>query len=86
MPNAFVPGGLTNGYFKVIKHGLVGLNYFRIFDRWGNKVFETKNIDEGWDGSFNGKPQPQGVYVYDVEAVTSTGTTFHREGNVTLLK
>jgi len=86
LPNAFTPGASVNSTFNVIKRGLVGINYFRIFDRWGNKVFETNNIDAGWDGNFNGKPQPLGVYVYEVEAVTSGGKVFHAQGNVTLIR
>ncbi len=86
MPNAFTPEASVNSIFKIINRGAVGLNYFRIFDRWGNKVFETTNINSGWDGMYNGKPQPYGVYVYDLEAVTSTGQLYHREGNVTLIR
>jgi len=86
IPNAFTPGAGVNSLFMIIPKGAVGLNYFRIFDRWGNKVYESNNIEAGWDGKFNGQPQPFGVYVYDVEAVTSTGEIFHREGNVTLIR
>jgi len=86
IPNAFTPEGPVNSVFSIINRGDVGLNYFRVFDRWGNKVFETRNINDGWDGSYNGKPQPFGVYVYDLEAVTSAGVVIHREGNVTLLR
>ena len=50
------------------------------------KVFETTDIDKGWDGTFNGTPQPMGVFVYQVEAVTSIGTKFEKHGNVTLVR
>jgi gliding motility-associated-like protein len=86
IPNAFTPGTGINNIFSIVKKGLVRLDYFRIFDRWGNKVYESNNIDAGWDGNFNGKPQPMGVYVYDIEAVTNTGKIFHRVGNVTLIR
>jgi len=86
MPNAFSPGTGVNNEFKVIKRGIATLNYFRIFDRWGVKVFETTNIDQGWDGTYNGTPQPFGVYVYEVEAVTNTGKVFIKQGNVTLVR
>jgi len=49
-------------------------------------VFETKNISEGWDGTFHGKPQPMGVYVYEIEAVSNTGALFKRHGNITLIR
>lgn len=86
LPNAFVPGNGPNNKFKIIKLGVAKLNGFSIFDRWGNKVFETTNIDEGWDGTYNGKPQPEGVYMYQVDAVTSAGQNFVKHGNLTLLK
>lgn len=85
-PNAFTPGHGENGIFKVAIRGMAKLKYFRVYNRWGNKVFETMNVEEGWDGSFNGKPQPMGVYVYSIEAVTSAGHTFHKNGNVTLVR
>ncbi|MBC7554652.1 MAG: gliding motility-associated C-terminal domain-containing protein, partial [Taibaiella sp.] len=62
------------------------LNYFRVYNRWGQVVFETKSISEGWDGNFKGEPQPLGVYVYEVQAVTNAGTLFNKHGNVTLLR
>ena len=86
LPNAFTPGSGINNEFKIIKRGLASLNYFRIFNRWGNLVFETNNIDQGWDGEFHGTPQPMGVYVYEVEAVTSTGKIFQKHGNTTLIR
>jgi len=86
LPNAFTPGNGPNNQFKIIKSGDATLNYFRIFDRWGVKVFETTDINEGWDGTYNGTPQPFGVYVYQVSAVTSVGTEFVKSGNVTLLR
>ncbi len=86
LPNAFTPGNGVNNHFSIIKRGEANLNYFRVYNRWGNLVFETKNIEEGWDGSYKGKPQPEDVYVYDIQAVTSTGVLFSKHGNVTLLK
>ncbi len=86
LPNAFAPGNGTNKSFFVIKRGEAELKYFRIFNRWGNKVFETSDIDKGWDGTYNGVPQPFGVYIYQVEAATLTGKIFSKQGNVTLIR
>ena len=86
MPNGFTPGNGRNSQFKVILKGMASLNHFRVYNRWGQVVFETTNISEGWDGTFNGEPQPLGVYVYQVEAVTSNGTPVLKHGNVTLLR
>ena len=86
LPNAFAPGNGVNGRFKVIKRGLATLQHFRIYDRWGVVVYETKDIEEGWDGTYKGVPQPVGVYVYDVSAVTVNGEVYKKTGNVTLLR
>jgi len=86
LPNAFTPGNGPNSQFKIIMEGVVSLNYFRVFNRWGQKVFETNNINVGWDGNFNGSPQPFDVYVYEVEGVTSSGQTERLQGNFTLLR
>jgi gliding motility-associated-like protein len=83
VPNAFSPSA---GDFKIVKRGIATLQYFRIFNRWGNKVFETSNIEKGWDGTYNGQPQPMGVYIYTVDATTSTGVPFKKGGNVTLIR
>lgn len=85
VPNAFVPGS-ANSVFRVITRGLVSLHYFRIFNRWGNMIYESNNIAAGWDGTYKGVPQPYGVYVYEVEAETSTGRVVKKHGNVTLIR
>lgn len=87
VPNAFTPGSGVNNEFKLQARGIAQLNYFRIYNRWGNLLFETKDLNIGWDGSFNGAPQPLGVYVYEIQAVSSvTGKLFNKRGNVTLLR
>ncbi len=87
MPNAFTPGsGGANAYFKPNLRGAATLNYFRIYNRWGNTLFETKDITKGWDGTYNGTPQPYGVYIYEIQAVDNTGKPVTKSGNVTLLR
>lgn len=85
MPNAFSPSS-TNNLFKPSKRGIAKLKSFNIFNRWGNKVYSSTNIDQGWDGTFNGKEQPMGVYIYTIEAITDAGQTFTKQGNVTLIR
>jgi len=86
IPNAFRPGNGANSTLKVINLGDATLKNFSIYNRWGMKVFETKDINKGWDGSYNGEPQPLGVYVYIAEGVTATGKTFRKQGNITLIR
>lgn len=88
LPNAFSPGSGTsvNDELKIIKRGLATLNYFKIFNRWGELVFQTNDIEKGWNGQYKGKPQPMGAYVFVIEATTSTGKRFYKQGNVTLIR
>ncbi len=86
MPNAFTPGSRTNGRLQIIRRGVAELKRFTVYNRWGTKVFETTDINEGWDGSYNGEMQPMGVYIYAIEAVTPSGSTFTKQGNVTLIR
>jgi gliding motility-associated-like protein len=97
MPNAFTPnpngpsGGSTDG---VILSNDVFFPFFdevekfhmQIFNRWGELIFETNDIDIGWDGYFNGVICPQDVYVYKVAVVYPGGETDVLVGDVTLLK
>jgi len=86
VPNAFAPGTGPNNTIMPVHRGNVTLKSFVIFNRWGAKMFETSRLDDGWDGRLNGQPQPMGVYVYIVEAVTPTGKHFYKQGNITLLR
>lgn len=86
MPNAFTPGRFgQNGVFKVAGFGIIKL-MFRIYNRWGQLVFQSTNQDIGWDGNYQGNPQPMGVYAYTVEAEFSNGKRATRKGDLTLLR
>jgi len=86
VPNAFTPGSGANSVLKVSHLGSATLKSFTIFNRWGVKMFESEDINTGWDGTFNGEPQPMGVYVYMVKAVTYKGREIYKQGNITLLR
>lgn len=88
LPNAFSPGAGTsiNDELRIIKRGIATLKFFRIYNRWGQLVFETTDIYKGWNGRLNGAIQPLGVYVYVIDAITSTGKRFTKQGNVTLIR
>jgi len=88
MANAFSPGSGTsiNDEYKIILKGQATLNTFKIFNRWGELVFSTTDINKGWNGQYKNKPQPMGSYIYVVEAVTPTGKRFNKQGNVTLIR
>lgn len=85
MPNAFVPSG-HNRLFKPAIRGIAQLNEFSIYNRWGNKIYSSNNINEGWDGTYKGSAQPVGVYIYFIDAVLDNGRSLQQKGNVTLIR
>ncbi len=88
LPKAFTPGNgnSPNNVFKLDKRGIATLNAFRIYNRWGELVFETKDVNIGWDGNYKGKPEAIGTYIYAVDAVDPSGKKFNRTGNVSLIR
>jgi gliding motility-associated-like protein len=65
MPNAFTPNGDgVNDVFRVPPGIGVQLSEFVIYDRWGSRVFSSRNVSQGWDGTTDGHPAPAGIYVY----------------------
>ena len=86
VPNAFSPN--NDGYNDVfLAHGNnIQTFYMAIYDRWGNKVFESNNINDGWDGKYNGQPENTGTYVYYIKGTYDDGTDFEKKGNVALVR
>ncbi|MCT4580141.1 MAG: gliding motility-associated C-terminal domain-containing protein [Flavobacteriales bacterium] len=82
LPNVFSPNNDgDNDVFYVRGKGFESLK-FVVFDRWGNKMFESTDKEIGWDGAFGGELVPSGVYVYYVEVDYYDGTSEIKEGNV----
>jgi gliding motility-associated-like protein len=86
VPNAFSPNGDgVNDVVKVEGKGIVKLT-FRIFNRWGEKVFESNDKNIGWDGYYKGVLQEMEVYTYSVQAELINGDIVPLKGNITLLR
>ena len=90
IPNVFTPNGDgVNDYFyprQFLTRGLTSFN-MNIYNRWGQLVYTTTSLDgRGWDGTFNGQPQPEAAYVYIIDATFKDGQNEHHQGNVTLLR
>jgi len=86
MPNAFTPGRFgQNSIFKVAGFGIDKM-ILRIYNRWGQLVFQSTDQDIGWDGTYQGIVQPMGVYAYTLEAEFSDGKHVSRKGDVTLIR
>jgi gliding motility-associated-like protein len=86
VPNAFTPGRYgINGVVRVRGFGIAKLT-FRIYNRWGQKVFESNDPTIGWDGTYKGVPQPMDVYAYLVEAEFVDGRKASKKGDITLIR
>jgi gliding motility-associated-like protein len=86
VPNAFSPNGDgVNDLLFVEGVGITNLN-FKIFNRWGEVVFDTDNLAIGWDGIYRGIPQEMEVYTYLLNATFLDGESVKLAGNITLLR
>ncbi|MCX7649276.1 MAG: PKD domain-containing protein [Flavobacteriales bacterium] len=87
VPNAFSPGVLDgiNDYFSVKGMGIQEFQ-ITIFDRWGEKIFESNDLDFAWDGTYKGKVVPQGAYVYRIEAVDIYAKVYDLHGTITVIR
>ena len=87
VPNAFSPNG--DGYNDIFKPILVGMystDYFIIYNRYGQVVFETSRFMHGWDGRFKGQDQPAGNYVWILKGKGQGGKVVERKGSVLLVR
>ena len=88
LPNTFTPNGDGINDVLELYTNIQQLNYMSIsiFDRWGEKVFQSNDPGFSWNGTFKGAPVPAGVYVYRLDLVFMNGTSIHNKGGVTILK
>lgn len=86
VPNAFSPNGNGNNDLLCVYGNCVAQMNFAIYDRWGEKVFESQDTNICWDGTFRGKEMNTGVYVYLLEGVLVTGEEISLKGNISLIR
>lgn len=87
VPNAFTPNGDgLNDYLQPFYIGIKQLNYFTIYDRWGNTVFNAKNQFDKWNARLKGEIVPSGNFVWIAEAVTFDGRLIQRKGSVMVIR
>jgi len=88
MPNAFSPTAQSDDYTRLFgpRNVSLDLEYFRIFNRWGQLVFETRDVSYRWDGKFKGVAQPMDTYVWVIRGKCPNGQLMEKKGNVTLLR
>ena len=86
IPNAFSPN--ADGYndvFYIYGKAISSVN-FSIFDRWGEKVFESNDLSSGWNGVFKETLMQPGVFVYYAELYFENGDKIEEKGSITLLR
>lgn len=87
VPDAFSPNGDgRNDVFRIISKGNQQVKQFIIVNRWGQRVFQTTNQTQGWDGRMNGVPQEVGTYNYYIRYTCTDGRTLEKKGDVTLIR
>lgn len=91
-PEIYVPSGFTpnndglNDLLKAIPVGIKEFRYFRVYNRWGQLVFSTRNPSAGWDGKINGVDQPTSTFVWMAEAIDYKGNLVNRKGVTTIVR
>jgi len=88
LPNAFTPNedGLNDKLRVINNQGILSIISFKIYNRSGKMVFQTADMNEGWDGKVGGYMQESDAYYWIVQYVTKTGETLRKSGSVLLLK
>ena len=91
-PDIYVPTGFTpnndgkNDKFTPFPVGMKSYKYFRVFNRWGQLVFSTSKLHDGWDGKLGGRDQATGTYVWMIEGVTKDDRVITKKGTITLIR
>lgn len=92
LPSVFVPTAFTpnndgrNDQLKPIAIGMQQIQYFNVYNRWGQLVFSTSMNKHGWDGTISGKAQNSGIYVWAVKAIDYTGKAYVQKGTAVLVR
>jgi gliding motility-associated-like protein len=87
VPSAFTPNGAgENDVIYLNGHGIEEFFYFRIYNRWGELIFETNDINVGWDGTYKGQAQNMETYIYQAKVLFYNGEFEEKGGSITLIR
>jgi gliding motility-associated-like protein len=87
VPSAFSPNNDGhNDLFRFIAVGMRSVDFFQVYNRYGQLVYSSTNHNAGWDGTINGHHQPTGTYVWLIRGVDYNGLTISKKGTVSLIR
>ncbi|NVO04059.1 MAG: gliding motility-associated C-terminal domain-containing protein, partial [Bacteroidetes bacterium] len=86
IPNVFSPNTDGKNDVQCVHGKCIQTMVFSIYDRWGEKVFESEDLNNCWDGNYKGKPLNTAVFVYYLKATMKDGTEVIKKGNITLIR
>lgn len=86
LPEAFSPNGDGSNDILYVRGYTIAEVELQVFDRWGNPVFKTNDINIGWDGTHNGQPAVGGVYMYTLTARLINGVETKMQGDIALIR
>lgn len=86
LPTGFTPNSDGVNDVLYIRSNFITEVYLTVYDRWGEKLFETNDIQKGWDGTYKGKQLDQGVYGYYMTFKCNNGQQSFKKGNITLMR
>jgi gliding motility-associated-like protein len=86
IPNAFTPNLDQANEWLYVRGNFITELDFKLFDRWGELVFETQDQSVGWNGYYKGKKVDPAVFVYYMRVVCEGGEIYFEEGNITVLE
>lgn len=87
VPNAFTPNGdEKNDRFRCLAVGMASVDFFNVYNRYGQLVFSSGSYQPGWDGTVRGVKQPSGTYIWMVRGKDFSGNAHFKKGTVTLIR
>jgi gliding motility-associated-like protein len=86
LPSGFSPNGDNENDVFIIRGGPFESVDFKVYNNWGEKIFETNDGTNGWDGTFKGEPAPMGVYTWTFNVSVGGGNVYVESGDVTLIR
>jgi gliding motility-associated-like protein len=87
VPTAFTPNGDgRNDVFRPVAIGYRSLNYFRVYNRWGQEIYFGQSLDNGWDGTYRGHQADMGTYYWEISYTDRFGLPGKMKGDVTLVR